>query len=209
MATTQNLKDVSYDIALIKQQMDLREIFSDFILGIADGQGLNTYEEIITMTTFPVTVSSGLTDEDLKGVDHLVNITGLTLYINNLTEIDLSRLTSLQVVSMDTNQLTSIGKVNKLAQLNDIYLSGNPLTNGIGNISSLANITRLYLDSCSLSTDLVDRYLSQCKAAYIAGSSFSGGINLAGSSNGIPTNGASNSDYTYLVGEGVTVLIRV
>jgi hypothetical protein len=69
------------------------------------------------------------------------------------------------------------------------------------------NLFYLDLSNCSIPTIEIDKYLYWARLAKEDGSPLTT-LNLAGSSMGIPTGGAANTNYTTLQSLGVTVSIR-
>ncbi len=98
-------------------------------------------------------VSSGI--EDLKGIEYFPNLKTLQCYSNNLTELDVSKLSQLTYLDCRSNNLTELD-VSKLSQLTYLDCSYNNLTElNVLQASQLTdlgcsynNLTELDLSAC-------------------------------------------------------------
>lgn len=79
-----------------------------------------------------------LTDEDVKDLKYMVNLTELYVYQNNITDISFVKgLTSLETLSLFNNNVSDLSPIAGLVSLKDLYLRAN-------NISDISALEGLY-----------------------------------------------------------------
>lgn len=225
MATTQEALDLRYDILQAEKEQKLNEIFDQNIISFAKKNNLTTFEEISTLLIeldFDYTKIS-----KIKGVEYLRGLVNLLSVGCNLTELDLTSIRSLNYISLGFNQLINVGNLSQLVNLTNLFLNNNSLEKvgllnkmvglvnlnlndnqltDVGYLGGLVNLNSCGLARNNFSTGIVDNLLSGAKVAYNVNNSLSV---LALEGNAVPTGGANNADYLYLIGQGVTVTIEV
>ena len=101
------------------------ESFRNWILRQSYGQdGVLTDEEIAGVTRIMVN-TNGV--QNLKGIEYFSSLTTLYCSAIQLTELDVSKCTKLEVLECDWNQLTSLD-VSKNISLKKLVCGANPLT---------------------------------------------------------------------------------
>jgi Leucine-rich repeat (LRR) protein len=86
-----------------------------------------------------------LTDDDIKELKYMVNLTELQIYQNNITDLSpLKGLTSLKNLSLFKNQISDLTPIAGLANLESLYLRANNITD-ISPLDGLTNLTALDL----------------------------------------------------------------
>lgn len=79
-----------------------------------------------------------LTDEDIKDLKYMVNLTELYIYQNNITDISFVKgLTELQTLSLFNNKVSDLSPIAGLVGLKDLYLRAN-------NVSDISALDGLY-----------------------------------------------------------------
>ncbi len=82
---------------------------------------------------------------EIEGLDKLTTLQALWFNGNQITEIkDLDKLTSLQILYLGGNQITEIKGLDKLTYLQILYLGGNQITE-IKGLDKLTNLQELEL----------------------------------------------------------------
>jgi len=90
---------------------------------------------------------SSRTIKQLAGVEQLVNIIGLNVFNNQITDVlPLATLTGLKQLYLNDNQLNAIGPLSGVTALTYLNLRNNQLTD-ISAISSLVNLSQLYMNN--------------------------------------------------------------
>lgn len=84
--------------------------------------------------------------QDATGIAYFVNATGISLYKNNLTTIDVSNNTKVTQLLLEQNSLTSID-VSNLTELTDFKCHTNALTEANLANGNNANMTRMEIQS--------------------------------------------------------------
>ena len=87
--------------------------------------------------------------DDATGLSHFTNLRSLSLYRNNLTEIDLSNIPGLFSLDLSYNDLQTVD-VSNLPSLTRLSLSGNELTDI--DVSANTNLTSLSLGSNNIAS---------------------------------------------------------
>ena len=148
-------------------------------------QSKNDTEKTITMTKTNVesvtSINLGNSDDtndslkitDITGIENFINLTGLSLYHNNISDIsalsgltnltdlrlysnnisdisDLSGLTNLTDLNLYSNNISEISALSGLTSLTDLTLSDNNITE-ISALSELISLTELHLYSNNIS----------------------------------------------------------
>lgn len=223
MATTQQLLDLKYGRQLLEDRARLSELFSESILGSAYNQNIYSLEGI--MNILQITV--GWTSADLKGFNLLTKLKELYASGNTETELDLSSLTALEYLYVDNSaNLTSIGNLLHLKNLKVIDISFTSIayigetiynTNLIKIIARYSNLYLINMDYTSLieidfynaklNNNEVNNQLSKARTGRAAYGKLTT-LNLGGANMAIPTGGAANADYVWLINNGVSVTIR-
>ena len=86
-----------------------------------------------------------LTDEDIKDLDKMTNLTELYLYGNQINDISpLAGLTNLTTLDLKLNQISDISPLNDLTNLTDLRLSFNNISD-ISPLKDMTDLTELYL----------------------------------------------------------------
>lgn len=224
MATQQEINDLVYDIKLVEQQQQLREIFSEAILGWAKLLNLNTFSEISAYSG--AIILSYTHKKTLKGLGYFSNATSLFVNNSQLTDIgDISGLNNLIEFRCNDNPLTDIGDISEMTSLQDLYIQSTSLASigdlralvslrrlvasncqlsDVGDLKALINLDWVYLNNNNFTTAKIDAILNDLVVAYQAGAPITI-VDLSG--NEAPTNGVNNSSYLYLTGQGVSVTI--
>lgn len=92
-----------------------------------------------------------LTDEDVKDLKYMVNLTELYVYQNKITDISFAKgLTSLQTLSLFNNNVSDLSPIAGLVSLKDLYLRGNNITD-ISALDSLYSLEVLDLSDNNIS----------------------------------------------------------
>lgn len=87
-----------------------------------------------------------LTNEDIKSISDMVNLTALNLSENEISNISmLAQLDNLEVLNLESNYISDIKSLSKLTNLKELYLGENQ----ISNISVLSKLTNLEILSLS------------------------------------------------------------
>lgn len=154
MATTQQLLDLKYDYQQALNEKQLKEMFSEILLGVFRGQNLKTFAEIKTATSLDIEGQNGGSYDTaaIKGIQFLTALETLSYRSMRTTDIgDLSGLHSLKQCSVNTNSLSTIGLVNKLTDLTLLSIYANQITT-IGSIAELINLVTFYASGNKLVT---------------------------------------------------------
>jgi len=92
-----------------------------------------------------------LSDDDIKPLSKMVNLTYLKLGLNNISDISaLSGLNNLKQLDLRDNNISDISALCGLTNLTDLVLIENNI-NDISALSELTNLTNLYLDGNNIS----------------------------------------------------------
>lgn len=95
--------------------------------------------------------SCDLTDNDIKNLKYMTNLTVLRLSYNQISDIsELSGLTKLSYLDLSNNQISDISVINKMVNLNQLFLYDNQISD-ISALSNLTNLTRLFLGENQIS----------------------------------------------------------
>ena len=90
-----------------------------------------------------------LTDDDIRDLKYMKNLTGLNLTFNTITDLSaISGLTQLETLNLDVNPVSDLSFCRDLVNLKTLTVSNTLIaTNGIEDISPLAGLTELsYID---------------------------------------------------------------
>jgi hypothetical protein len=205
MATEQQVIDLKYDILKAEQEKTLKSIFGQEIISWAYLNNLSTFQEI-SQAAISVGIS-GSVESEIKGIEYLKNITGVSIDRSETSSIDLSAaldLTSI-VINLCPN-LSSFGNCLNLTKVTQMYIYQNGLTS-LGRLSKMNKVSLIVAYSNNFGTNEMNQILKDLKTAYDS----VGGGNLTScnfSNSGIPTGGVNNAEYLYLVGQGVSVTIQ-
>ncbi len=105
----------------------------------------------IATTTKLYLYSSGVTNEELKKIAQLTNLTMLWLYDNQISDITpLAQLTNLAELQLTYNQICDITPLAKLTNLTKLQLDDNQIGD-ITPLTKLTNLTKLNLRSNQIS----------------------------------------------------------
>lgn len=92
-----------------------------------------------------------LTDEDIRELSEMKNLTKLNLRSNDITDITtLAELTNLTELWLDSNNITDISPLAELTNLKQLYLDYNNISD-ISSLAELTNLKRLYLNNNNIS----------------------------------------------------------
>lgn len=234
MATQQEILDKSYDILLAKESDQIHEIFSSFIIGVAENEGLTTFEEITTLTGISEE-KSGLnySNSPLMGLSRLTNLTTLKVRYAQLSgDIDVTgtnikslyldgnsgitsivgsgTLNDIEIFSIDNCSLINTVNMDNGVNLKVVSATGcTALTSIGGSIIARANIEKLELQNSAIaSVTLINQYLVDMAEAATYQSA-NGGVVLTtvaiqGGTNAAPT-ATGLAAISTLQGYGVTV----
>lgn len=185
-------------------EYELTDYFSDEIISWGNSSGFTEFSDYEAYEGVIDFDNAGMTDDDIRGIEYLSNMTELILSQNSLTEINgIKDLINLTRLDLNNNTLTTIDVTN-LTMLDELHINNNDLTEVKG-IHKLTNLTKLDLSENNLSTGEIDDILSKCKLLYDKTGLIS---YIILSFNSIPSGGISNPDYIYLTEHGVTVTIQ-
>jgi Leucine-rich repeat (LRR) protein len=140
---------------IISDLQFLDQNFQDCVLENASDNGWDTVDEMTNLDCYDSNIASA------SGIEQLIALTDLTLWRNNLEEIDLSANTDLVYLDLDENNLTSVN-LDTNSKLENLFISDNLLTSI--DISNNSNIYQLelnndYLTSIELGNNLDLEYL--------------------------------------------------
>jgi len=231
MATTQQLLDLKYERQLMEDRARLSELFSEDILGALYRQGRDTMASILATIDLSISYQLGF-NTSFKGLNLLTNLEALGAGNNGSGDMNISSLVNLKVIDLyNSINLNSIGSLLNLINLESIWLTNSPIES-IGSIRNSTKLEEAHFNGCHLNSidvnfatftalrilNLADNYFSTgsingileaAKLALAANPSLPlETLNLGGATNGIPTGGAANANYTWLITNGVTVTIR-
>lgn len=129
-----------------------------FQIAVCDllGQDPETYQVTQEdMASFTGTLNlNGRYLNNVNGLEYAVNIEGINLASNNLTDLpDLSNLTKLTYLGLSSNKLTKVPDcVNSLSALESLNFNGNGIAEISGDINNLKKLTALDLRNNRLSS---------------------------------------------------------
>jgi hypothetical protein len=231
MATAQQLLDLKYDRQLIEDRARLSELFSEDILGALYRQHRDTMASILATIDLSISYQNDF-NTSFKGLHLLTNLESLGAGNNGSGDMNISSLVNLKTIDLfNSYNLTSIGSLLNLVELEGIWLTNAPVQS-IGSIRNSVKLIEAYFNGCQLdtidvnfstftsletlnvadnafSTSVVNSLLNSARSALAANPALPlQTLNLGGSTMGIPTGGASNADYVWLLNNGVTVTIR-
>lgn len=152
---TGSLGDVSETVAfsIAVTNIDEALYFPDmaFKTALLENEAINTNgndeieeSEAANFTGSIVAPARGI--QDATGIHYFVNATGISLYQNNLTTIDVSSNTKVTQLLLEHNSLTSID-ISNLTDLTDFKCHSNALTEANLANGNNANMTRMQIQT--------------------------------------------------------------
>ena len=117
-------------------------------LGLAEGTPI-TQQKMARLTRLIVINNTGI--QDLTGLEHAANLTGLHLYSNQISDITpLAHLTNLTGLHLYNNRISDITPLAHLTNLTELDLRESPINN-FTPLGSLTALTTLLLDGTQIS----------------------------------------------------------
>lgn len=152
---TGSLGDVSETVAFSIAVTNIDEVlyFPDeaFKAALLENEAINTngndeIEESEAANFTGSIVAPARAIQDATGIHYFVNATGISLYQNNLTTIDVSSNTKVTQLLLEHNSLTSID-ISNLTDLTDFKCHSNALTEANLANGNNANMTRMEIQT--------------------------------------------------------------
>lgn len=194
---------------------------------LASEYSINSVGDLISATSSIVLTSKGL--EDVTGIEYALGITSVFFDINDITVApDFSAMTQLVVLSMPNSQVTSIGSLTNLSNIEQLLLSGglftdigslenmtdativklqdNDLTE-TGDVSALVNLTIFWLSGNQIAQTELEAIVDDLHGNRVALGALSCSIILSGNPGSAATAVSRSVEIAELISAGCTVTI--
>lgn len=103
--------------------------------------------------------NKGLTDDDIKELSKMTQLTRLELDGNNISDIScLKNLKKLKVLSLNGNKISDISALKNLTNLTELYLDDNKISN-ISALNGLSKLKKLSIANNKVSDDTIVEYI--------------------------------------------------
>ncbi|MCG8421038.1 MAG: hypothetical protein MJE77_24210 [Proteobacteria bacterium] len=104
--------------------------------------------------------------DNLRGVEHFVNVTWFNMSVNPITDIEPIRtLDKLEIVELNSTGVSDLSPLVEIVSIRRLWLQGTNLTAGVNRLSMLVNLQKLVLVDAVVPCEQLDEFAANLPAS--------------------------------------------